>query len=235
MNIQDIQQKCQELDNVYTLAMTHALGPMGKMLSEYADLHRALSLSVKYQWLPGEISPTDFEDLSRYLFLYLFDYTVRSTRLTGDGGIDLILGPMKTDETHIVQCKYYGKSSVGVPAVKEFYGTMKAHLAAKGFFVTSAEFTEAARQFVQQIRSDTDLSLGATPSPILIPGTVLDGWIRQLQGFSEGMCKVKFNTEISENFDKQVNQLRKLKQDAKERLKQIEERGAIQDEFLFPK
>lgn len=62
-----------------------------------------------------------------------------------DGGIDLVL--RKGSEKHLVQCKQWKATKVGVAVVREFFGLIAAEGAAGGFVVTSSTFTSDAKAF----------------------------------------------------------------------------------------
>ena len=62
-----------------------------------------------------------------------------------DGGIDLILH--KGREKHLVQCKQWRATKVGVAVVREFFGLIAAEGADGGFVVTSGSFTPDAKSF----------------------------------------------------------------------------------------
>lgn len=64
-----------------------------------------------------------------------------------DGGIDLVL--VKGTERHLVQCKQWRATKVGVAVVRELYGVMSAEGAAGGFVVTSGAFTQDAAEFAR--------------------------------------------------------------------------------------
>jgi restriction system protein len=62
-----------------------------------------------------------------------------------DGGVDLVL--KRGSEKHLVQCKQWRASKVGVDVVRELYGVMAARGAAGGYVVTSGRFTQDAQLF----------------------------------------------------------------------------------------
>ncbi len=64
-----------------------------------------------------------------------------------DGGVDLVLA--KGSERHLVQCKQWRATKVGVAVVRELYGVMSAEGAAGGFVVTSGAFTPDAVEFAR--------------------------------------------------------------------------------------
>lgn len=75
-------------------------------------------------------------------------YTVLETGGNGpDGGVDLVL--KKGSETHLVQCKQWKATKVGVDVVRQLYGVMAARGAVGGFVVTSGRFTSDAKIFAE--------------------------------------------------------------------------------------
>jgi restriction system protein len=73
-------------------------------------------------------------------------YTVRNGGGNGDEGIDLIL--RVGQEKDVVQCKR-SKSDIELPAVREFYGALMHAAARLGFIVTTASFSQSARDFAR--------------------------------------------------------------------------------------
>lgn len=91
------------------------------------------------------LSWRDFERLCGEAFLRR-GYAVKENGLGGaDGGIDLILS--KNGETHLVQCKHWKKSKVGVKDIRELFGIVMAEHAASGIFIATDHFTQDARAF----------------------------------------------------------------------------------------
>jgi restriction system protein len=75
-------------------------------------------------------------------------YTVTENGGGGaDGGIDLIL--RKAGEKLLVQCKHWKMEKVGVKVVRELYGVVAAQGASGGVVVSSASFTQEARDFAK--------------------------------------------------------------------------------------
>lgn len=64
-----------------------------------------------------------------------------------DGGVDLVLA--KGSERHLVQCKQWRATKVGVTVIRELYGVMSAKGATGGFVVTSGVFTQDALEFAR--------------------------------------------------------------------------------------
>ena len=73
-------------------------------------------------------------------------YTVRENHAPGpDGGIDLVLG--KDGHRHLVQCKHWKNTKVGVKIVREMFGVMTAEGADGVIIVSSGAFTQDAIKF----------------------------------------------------------------------------------------
>jgi DnaJ-domain-containing protein 1 len=73
-------------------------------------------------------------------------YTVRNGPGKEDEGIDLIL--RMGQEKDIVQCKR-SKSDIELPVVREFYGALMHAAARHGFIITTASFSQSARDFAR--------------------------------------------------------------------------------------
>jgi restriction system protein len=96
-----------------------------------------------------EITWSDFEILVGEAFRRK-GYSVQENMVGGpDGGVDLTLS--KDGALHIVQCKHWRSSKVGVPIVREMFGVLKATKALSVFIVTSGEFTKEAINFANDL------------------------------------------------------------------------------------
>lgn len=94
-----------------------------------------------------DLSWRDFEHLVGEAFR-LKGFKVEETgRASADGGVDLVL--RRGAEKHLVQCKQWRASKVGVSIVRELYGVMAAEGAAGGYVVTSGVFTRDADKFAE--------------------------------------------------------------------------------------
>jgi restriction system protein len=64
---------------------------------------------------------------------------------SGDGGVDGVIDqdPLGLDRVY-VQAKRYNGNSVGPGAIRDFFGALDQFRAAKGLFLTTSEFSEAA-------------------------------------------------------------------------------------------
>lgn len=91
------------------------------------------------------VSPRDFELLVGKGFTKM-GYEVIHKGGPMDGGIDLLC--TKPGVVAIVQCKHY-HGSVGISAIRDFYGTVVHSGATKGYFVTTGSFTLTARNWIK--------------------------------------------------------------------------------------
>lgn len=89
-------------------------------------------------------TPRDFEFKVKELF-QAQGFQGKVTRGSGDGGIDIFL--QKDQEKYGVECKrYHPGNAVGPDLVRGFIGALETHKLNQGFFVTTSQFTEAARE-----------------------------------------------------------------------------------------
>ncbi len=92
-----------------------------------------------------EIEWKKFEELSTAYYLEK-GITARATSLGADGGIDIKLYQDDSgNPTSIVQCKAWTSKYVGVKEIREFLGVMTHEKIAKGFYMTSGEFSIEAK------------------------------------------------------------------------------------------
>ena len=95
----------------------------------------------------NQMSWADFERLVAEFYRRNGFQVSREGGNGADGGIDLVL--RKNSEKHLVQCKQWKAYKVGVQPVREFYGIMAASGAVGGYFVTSGEYSDDAKEFVK--------------------------------------------------------------------------------------
>jgi len=105
------------------------------------DERRRVSTLAELQLLTG----LQFEELIASLFRK-DGYTVRHCGGTGDEGIDLVL--VMGQEKDVVQCKRW-KNGIGSPILREFYGALMHAGARHGFIITTASFSQSARDFAR--------------------------------------------------------------------------------------
>ncbi|HWB54694.1 MAG TPA: restriction endonuclease [Tepidisphaeraceae bacterium] len=122
---------------------------LGFISSGFAKSNRSRRLqSIRSIHDIHRLSPGDFERLIADLYRRR-GYRVEEMGGPGDGGVDLILYPLKdANIAHLVQCKRYANWTVGVRELREFYGAMAANKTrCHGIFVTCGRYTAEARQF----------------------------------------------------------------------------------------
>jgi HJR/Mrr/RecB family endonuclease len=95
-----------------------------------------------------QISPNDFEEITKKFFVKQGYANSKVTQRSHDGGIDVFGSRSRDDieESFIAQCKR--TSSVGVKVARELFGVLAANpKIAKGFIITSGDFTEECLRF----------------------------------------------------------------------------------------
>jgi len=100
-----------------------------------------------------QMSGQDFERLIAAL-LTRMGFHAETTRVTGDGGIDIVafLDKPILGGKYLFQCKRFAPDNlVGAPTVRDFYGAVTADRAVKGVFITTSSFTLQAREFAQKV------------------------------------------------------------------------------------
>lgn len=126
----------------------------------------------------GRVSPQRFEQVVIELLVAMGYGGSRADAAQalggpGDGGIDGLIkeDPLGLDVVYI-QAKRWASGSVGRPEVMQFAGALAAKRANKGVFLTTADFTKEARQFVEQIGSKIVLINGDLLSKLMVDHSV---------------------------------------------------------------
>ncbi len=89
----------------------------------------------------------EFEQFVKNL-IECFGFVGELTPITGDGGVDIIF--KDKEDLIVVQCKKYNDNlNIGVQEIREFFGTMVHYNCKYGYFVTTSDFTEAAKLFAE--------------------------------------------------------------------------------------
>jgi len=116
------------------------------------------SLAVELLQLVRSMPPDAFERLSVHLLAKMGygNFRTDAGRVvgkSGDGGIDGIIeeDPLGLEAIYI-QAKRWS-NAVGRPHVQQFVGALQAHGARKGIFITTAYFTQEAKDYVAQVKS----------------------------------------------------------------------------------
>jgi restriction system protein len=92
-----------------------------------------------------QLTGQQFEELIATLFRN-DGYAVRRCGGSGDEGIDLVLE--MAQQKDVVQCKRW-KSDLGSPVIRDFYGALMHAAARHGFIITTASFSQSARDFAR--------------------------------------------------------------------------------------
>ncbi len=93
-----------------------------------------------------------FEELSTAYYLEK-GIRAEATSLGADGGIDIKLYHDETDTpSSIVQCKAWNSRQVGVKQIREFLGVMTHEKITKGFYITSGEYSDDAKEVAKANR-----------------------------------------------------------------------------------
>ena len=118
-------------------------------LAIYWRQHRVEPVSPKLTVTVDQLyalSPADFEAYVGQLFAQK-GYRVKLRGRSGDLGVDVELSN-RQGKRAVVQCKRY-RSTVGSEIVRELYGTMIHEKVAHAFLVTTAEISNAAREWAK--------------------------------------------------------------------------------------
>lgn len=97
----------------------------------------------------NSLSGIEFENLCQQL-IEKMNFTVETTKASGDGGIDLIAynnQPILSGK-YIIQCKRYS-GGVGEPIIRDLYGVITSERANKGILMTTGYFTRSAITFAE--------------------------------------------------------------------------------------
>lgn len=73
-------------------------------------------------------------------------FSVKLTASGADGGVDVVA--RKGGEIHLIQCKQWRATKVGVGVVRELFGVMAAQGATGAYVVSIGDFTDDAKAFV---------------------------------------------------------------------------------------
>ncbi|MGB8355604.1 MAG: restriction endonuclease [Chthoniobacteraceae bacterium] len=92
----------------------------------------------------------------------------RATKPTGDNGIDGIIDEDRLGlDSVYVQAKRW-ESSVGEPQLRDFVGALHAHRARKGVFMTTSDFSDPARRYVEKVDFKISLIDGRKLTELMI-------------------------------------------------------------------
>jgi restriction system protein len=156
----------------------------GETVTEAADVSPEETLDEEYQTLRKalaaqlaerlrECSPTFFEQLVVDLLLKV-GYggsraeAGRATRATADGGVDGVINEDRLGlDAVFVQAKRW-ENSVGEPQLRDFVGALHAHWARKGVFMTTSNFSDSARRYIEKVDFKISLIDGRKLAELMI-------------------------------------------------------------------
>lgn len=77
----------------------------------------------------------------------------RAIGRSGDGGVDGVIDQdaLGLDRVYVQAKRYADGNTVGSPAIREFFGSLDRHKAAKGLFVTTSTFSADARKTAEEL------------------------------------------------------------------------------------
>jgi len=118
------------------------------LAKSYVQRHNLSSYKKKLSIVDDlfKLTPVEFEKWVKTNIFEKNGWKVSETRITGDGGIDLVL--WKNKEKSIAQCKRF-RGTVGEPLLRDFYGAMISEGVSKGYFVTTGLFSLSALKFAE--------------------------------------------------------------------------------------
>ena len=126
----------------------------------FSDINSNLASDLMEEVM--KFTPTDFEKLVVKLLLKMgygsgIDNAGFVTKATGDGGIDGIIKEDQLGFSSIyIQAKQWQPSTkVDRPEVQKFAGALQGVRASKGLFITTAGFTNKAREYAENLHGST--------------------------------------------------------------------------------
>lgn len=135
-------------------ALPISVSPEEQLEALYAELNTSLAAELLEQ--VTQLSPGQFEVLVvRLLVAMGYGGSTRDAGealgKTGDNGIDGVIkqDPLGLDRVYLQAKRWSG--SVGSPEIRNFAESLSYHKASKGVFLTTSEFSPAARTTAQQI------------------------------------------------------------------------------------
>lgn len=120
-------------------------------------------------------SPAFFEKLIVGLLIAM-DYggdseeAGRALGQAGDDGVDGVIDQdrLGVDQIYVQAKRYAHGNNIGAPAIRDFYGALSLKKAQKGIFVTTSEFSPAARQTARDLSLRIVLIDGAQLSKLMV-------------------------------------------------------------------
>ena len=138
--------------------------PEAAEAAQYSELIPSDQIAAGYKSLTDQlasdllesvksVSPARFEELVIALLERMGYGTGQRLGRSGDGGIDGIITQDRLGfERVYVQAKRWAAAVVGEPDIRNFSGSLDPHGATKGVFITTARFSETARQTAERAK-----------------------------------------------------------------------------------
>lgn len=145
--------------------------PEELIANSYALLRAQLASDLLLRVKAG--TPTFFEQLVVDLLIKMGyggsrEDAGRATKPTGDNGIDGVIDEDRLGLDAIyVQAKKW-ENTVGEPELRDFVGALHAHQARKGVFMTTSDFSEPARRYVEKVTFKISLVNGQKLAELMI-------------------------------------------------------------------
>ena len=94
----------------------------------------------------------------------------RALGQAGDDGVDGVIDQdrLGVDQIYVQAKRYAQGNNIGAPAIRDFYGALSLKKAQKGIFVTTSEFSPAARQTARDLGLRIVLIDGAQLAKLMI-------------------------------------------------------------------
>lgn len=127
----------------YKLQLELQIKEQEARMARIEKLRRSSKLSMLKQ-----MDPFEFEKFIKEMY-ELMGYNAKLTKKTNDGGKDIIL--IKDNVLSLVECKRYNSPKVTRPDIQKFHSALIDSKAAKGFFITTGEFTKPAIDYCKEI------------------------------------------------------------------------------------
>ena len=134
----------------------HAATPDEIVRKAHKDINLALSQELLERIMKA--TPQFFEQMLVELILAMgyggsTEEAGRAIGRSGDGGIDGVIDQdtLGLDRVYIQAKRYDPANSVGPSAIRDFFGSLDMHKAAKGLFVTTSTFTAQAKETASRL------------------------------------------------------------------------------------
>lgn len=130
--------------------------PMEVLDSAFNQVNNSLASELMEEVM--RLTPTEFEKLVVKLLIHMgygsgIDGAGKVTQQTNDGGIDGIIQEDQLGFSNIyIQAKQWATDrTIAKPEIQKFVGALQGKQAQKGLFITTAQFTEGAKQYVENL------------------------------------------------------------------------------------